>query len=115
MRNLTAPARSPRSISRFRACWVVHAPVGLEVPPSKCTRRVSTARTGEPALWPGPTERNGVTFGKGSGRECVVARVPGGLKNVHRRSRNPADVSGLGHNDDGGGRRFIPGGMGADE
>jgi hypothetical protein len=27
----------PRSISRFQACWVVHAPVGWLVAPRMCT------------------------------------------------------------------------------
>ncbi len=40
IRNLKRPARSPRSISRLRACWAVHAPVGWAVTPRMCTRRV---------------------------------------------------------------------------
>jgi hypothetical protein len=38
-------ARSPRSISRLRACWAVHAPVGCAVTPSRCTRRVPISIT----------------------------------------------------------------------
>src|ERR1017187_1986319 len=41
IRNLKRPARSPRSMSRLRACCAVHAPVGLAVTPRMCTRRVS--------------------------------------------------------------------------
>ena len=33
-------AYSPRSMSRFRACWAVHAPVGRADTPRMCTRRV---------------------------------------------------------------------------
>ena len=39
------PARSPRSMSRLRACWAVHAPVGCSVTPRMCTRRVSISIT----------------------------------------------------------------------
>ena len=31
--------RSPRSISGFRAAWVVHAPVGCALTPVRCARR----------------------------------------------------------------------------
>src|ERR1019366_2429602 len=37
--------RSPRSMSRLRACCAVHAPVGLAVTPGMCTRRVSISIT----------------------------------------------------------------------
>jgi hypothetical protein len=40
VRNPKWPARSPGSMSRLRACWAVHAPVGLAVTPRMCTRRV---------------------------------------------------------------------------
>ena len=30
-----------RSMSRLRACWVTHGPVGCWVRPSRCTRRVA--------------------------------------------------------------------------
>ena len=40
MRNLRVAAGSPGSISRLRACWVTHGPVGLAVMPARCTRRV---------------------------------------------------------------------------
>ena len=36
-RNRDVAARSSRSISRFRACWVVQAPVGWLVAPRMCT------------------------------------------------------------------------------
>src|SRR5258708_2920957 len=45
IRNVNWPARSSRSISRFRACWAVQAPVGLAVTPKMCTRRVSISMT----------------------------------------------------------------------
>ena len=38
IRNLNRPARSPRSMSRLRACWAVQAPVGCAVTPRMCTR-----------------------------------------------------------------------------
>src|ERR1700716_2083057 len=41
IRNVNWAARSPRSMTRFRACWVTHSPVGLGVTPSKCTLRVA--------------------------------------------------------------------------
>jgi hypothetical protein len=33
MRNLRCSARPPRSMSRFRACWATHGPVGFVVAP----------------------------------------------------------------------------------
>jgi hypothetical protein len=45
MRNLNLSARSLRFISRLRACWVTHSPVGCAVIPAKCTRRVSCSMT----------------------------------------------------------------------
>jgi hypothetical protein len=36
-RNRKSAARSPRSIRRFRICWVVHGPSGLAVIPRMCT------------------------------------------------------------------------------
>jgi hypothetical protein len=39
IRNLKWPARTPGSMSKLRACWMVHAPVGLAVTPGMCTRR----------------------------------------------------------------------------
>src|SRR3954463_9267958 len=36
-RDRNVAARSSRSISRLRACWVVHAPVGWLVAPRMCT------------------------------------------------------------------------------
>jgi hypothetical protein len=38
--NLKRAARSPRSMSRLRACWEVQAPVGWAVTPRMCTVRV---------------------------------------------------------------------------
>jgi hypothetical protein len=38
-RNVRVEARSARSISRLRAAWVVHAPVGWALAPAKDTRR----------------------------------------------------------------------------
>ena len=40
MRNRNAAVRSPRSMTRLRACWVVHAAVGWAVTPSMWTRRL---------------------------------------------------------------------------
>jgi hypothetical protein len=40
IRNLNRAARSPRSVSRWRACCAVQAPVGCAVTPRMCTRRV---------------------------------------------------------------------------
>ena len=40
MRNLMASPRSPRSISRFLACWATQAPVGLAVAPMMWMVRV---------------------------------------------------------------------------
>ncbi|HEY6313324.1 MAG TPA: BREX system ATP-binding domain-containing protein [Streptosporangiaceae bacterium] len=40
IRNLKRPARSPGSMSKLRACWAVHAPVGCSVTPRMCTCRV---------------------------------------------------------------------------
>jgi hypothetical protein len=34
IKNLTPPARSSRFISRLRACWVTHSPVGWAVIPA---------------------------------------------------------------------------------
>jgi 2-polyprenyl-6-methoxyphenol hydroxylase-like FAD-dependent oxidoreductase len=39
IRNRNRSARSPRSMSRLRACWVTQAPVGWAVIPARCTRR----------------------------------------------------------------------------
>jgi DNA replication protein DnaC len=39
--NKQLQARSARSISRLRAAWVVHAPVGCALTPSRCARRQS--------------------------------------------------------------------------
>jgi hypothetical protein len=38
-------ARSPRSITRLRICWVVHRPSGFAVTPRMCTYRESTSIT----------------------------------------------------------------------
>jgi hypothetical protein len=38
-RNFTLVAGSARSISRVRVAWVVHAPVGCALTPSRCARR----------------------------------------------------------------------------
>jgi predicted transposase YbfD/YdcC len=45
IRNLNRAARSPRPISRLRACWAVHSPVGWAVTPRMCTRRVPISIT----------------------------------------------------------------------
>jgi hypothetical protein len=37
--------RSPRSMSRLRACWAVHVPSGWAVTPRTWTRRVLTSMT----------------------------------------------------------------------
>src|ERR1035437_5436976 len=50
IKNFKPSARASRFISRLRACWVTHSPVGWAVIAAKCTRRVpcsmKTARTG---------------------------------------------------------------------
>jgi hypothetical protein len=43
--DLNWSARSPRSVSRFRVCWVVHGPSGLLVTPRMCTYRLPTSMT----------------------------------------------------------------------
>lgn len=43
--NLTRCACSPRSISRFRACWAVRDPVGCKVTPRILTRRLACSIT----------------------------------------------------------------------
>ncbi|KUL47621.1 hypothetical protein ADL28_31950 [Streptomyces violaceusniger] len=45
MRNRERPALSPRSMSRLRASWVTHAPVGWAVTPRTWTRRVAISMT----------------------------------------------------------------------
>jgi hypothetical protein len=45
IRNLTDAARWPRSIRKFRAACVVHAPSGCAVMPARWTRRVSCSMT----------------------------------------------------------------------
>jgi hypothetical protein len=45
MRNRNESARSPKSMTRLRACWVVHSPVGFAVTPRMWTRRVTTSIT----------------------------------------------------------------------
>ena len=44
-RNRKEPARSPRSISRLRACCAAHAAVERAVTPRMCTVRVPTSIT----------------------------------------------------------------------
>ena len=46
-RNRNSAARSPRSISKFRACCTVHAPSGCAVTPRTCIWRVPTSITKE--------------------------------------------------------------------
>jgi hypothetical protein len=50
MRNLNCPTRSPRSMSRLRACCATHHPVGFDITPRMWTWRLATssatARTG---------------------------------------------------------------------
>jgi len=45
MRKRKEPVRSPRSMSRLRACCAVHEPTGQAVTPRICTRRVATSMT----------------------------------------------------------------------
>src|SRR2546429_2301908 len=45
IRNLKVLARSPRSMSKLRACWAVQAPVGCAVTPRIWTVRVSISIT----------------------------------------------------------------------
>src|ERR1019366_4168441 len=45
MRKRKEPIRSPRSISRLRACCAVQAPSGWAVTPRMCTCRVATSMT----------------------------------------------------------------------
>ena len=44
-RNWKRPTWPASSMSRFRACWVTHAPVGCGVTPSMWTRRLATSIT----------------------------------------------------------------------
>src|SRR5437764_15232703 len=44
-KNRNSVTRSPRSITRFRICWVVHRPSGLVVVPNRCTDRLGTSKT----------------------------------------------------------------------
>jgi hypothetical protein len=44
-RNLNRSMRPASSMSRLRACWVTHIPVGLAVTPRMCTRRVASSIT----------------------------------------------------------------------
>jgi hypothetical protein len=57
IKNWNRSARSPRSISRLRACWATQAPVGCAVIPPRCTRRSrpgGAGRPAEPAVFGGP-------------------------------------------------------------
>jgi hypothetical protein len=45
IRDLNDPTRSPRSISRFLACWVTHLLVGLAVTLRTCTLLVAHTTT----------------------------------------------------------------------
>ena len=45
IRNVNWPARSPRSSSRLRACWVTHVAAGWAVTPSTWTLRVACSTT----------------------------------------------------------------------
>src|SRR6266498_283856 len=45
IRNRYRPARSPRSMSRFRACCATRCSTGCGVTPSRCTRRVASSMT----------------------------------------------------------------------
>ncbi|EXU62515.1 hypothetical protein Z951_41080 [Streptomyces sp. PRh5] len=45
MRNRKRPALSSRSMSRLRASWVTHAPVGWAVTPRTWTRLVAISMT----------------------------------------------------------------------
>ena len=57
MRNRNAAARSPRSMTRLRACWVVHSPVGFAVRDRSTTR--STSRSPHQAVnGAGATQRS---------------------------------------------------------
>jgi hypothetical protein len=47
--------RWSRSISRLRACWVTHPPVGWAVIPTRWTRRRSTSMTNRTYSWASPT------------------------------------------------------------
>jgi hypothetical protein len=44
-KNLKLATRSPRSISRFRACWATQAAFGFTVVPRRWTRRVACSTT----------------------------------------------------------------------
>src|SRR4051812_47812551 len=45
IRNRNRRPASSRSMSRLRACWVSHAPLGWAVTPGRCTRRVACSMT----------------------------------------------------------------------
>ena len=70
IRNRNRSARSPRSMSRLRACWVTQAPVGWAVIPGRCTwRRRARSQRG---------------YRGGAGTQCRRGRNP------RRGSRGPA-------------------------
>lgn len=45
IKNLNCATRSPRSISRLRACWQTQSAVGCAVTPRTCTRRLACSTT----------------------------------------------------------------------
>ena len=57
--NLARCACSPRSISRFRACWVVHSPVGWSVTPRMRMRLLACWTTARTYAWV-PSSRSAV-------------------------------------------------------
>lgn len=81
MRNRKEAARSPRSMTRLRAAWVVQAPVGWAVTPRTCTVRVRTSMTNRTysrrrlmvSMWKKSTASSlddyGSVFGDHSGNE----------------------------------------------
>src|SRR3954452_7398743 len=71
IKNRNCSARSPRSMSRLRVCWVTQAPVGWAVIPAIRTRRRScsiTTRTVEAA------QEDGVDVGEVDGEDRVGLR-----------------------------------------
>jgi len=99
-------ARSPRSMTRFRACCVVHSPPGFVVTPRMCTRRVTTSippgRTNAPAQscrrgrsppraarTPGPagTSANSYRYGGVPGQD---PRARGSAESYRRRPDGPS-------------------------
>ena len=75
--------RSPRSMSRLRACWVTQAPVGWAVIPARCTRRRAVLDHEEDVQ---AAQEDGVDVGEVDGEDRVGLRGAGtGARSVRTR------------------------------